>query len=92
MAQTKHGKEYMIKGRKHIASSETETPAILYGDLVKSLDFVYDNGKYVVGANPNMGLGEGTAQYLEYGTRRGIKPRYWFTKLIKKIQEELDDL
>ncbi len=76
MKKPKHGRTYIIKGRRHVASAPGEVPAILTGRLYNSLTPKYTNGGMRAVISPNVLSERGAPypKYLEEGTER-MAPR-----------------
>ena len=80
MAKPKTGRKYRInigrggkllkRTRLHIASSPTETPAVITGDFRKSIDFVVHGSKYFEFGSGAKGLAEAYAAKLENGDHK----------------------
>lgn len=78
MSQPKTGRAYWINlgrgGRKlkrsrlHIASSPSETPAVITGNFRKSIDFLVRGSKYLEFGSGSKGLAQTYAEKLENGS------------------------
>lgn len=75
----KTGNIYIIEGKRHQASAAGETPAILSGDLVRSLAYSIKRNQIEIGARRNVDY----AKYLEQGTDK-MAPRPYLVRFVKK--------
>lgn len=92
LKKPKHGKTYIIKGRKHTASAPGEAPANLTGNLRKSLDFeVRGSSQMLFGVQESFGNRKSGQNGVIYGRalELGYQPRNLAARsyLIASIRE-----
>ncbi len=88
MQTPKTGKVYFINGRKHIASSSNESPAVLSGNLLNSVKSITNGNDLTFGAGTKRKVNY--AKYLELGTNK-IKNRPFIFQTVKNNFKNIEN-
>lgn len=78
MREPKHGRVYIINGRRHVASAPNEAPAILSGRTSRSLRAK----ESTTGAEVQITAG-GASRFLQEGTSR-MRPRRFIREILQE--------
>lgn len=91
MKKPKHGKTYVINGKKHTASAAGEAPAIQSGDLYDSVRYQIEGSDMLFGAGSDR---VNYAKFLELGTQK-MEQRPFIVRSVeenfKEIEVEFED-
>lgn len=86
MRKPKHGKTYIIDGKRHTASAPDESPAILSGNLEKTVRYEIDGADLLFGAGDDR---TDYAKFLELGTQK-MEQRPFIRKAVEENFKEFE--